>query len=72
MVKIQCINPNCPSPTKTFDWDESPFGKIVQPDEPEAKRIIAYCKMCAYENPVWVKKIPTPDPVYRGGKKREQ
>lgn len=71
MVKIQCINPQYLNHAHTFDWDETPFGKIVQPDEIEARRIIAYCKLCAYENPVWVKKIPT-GPIYRGGKKDEQ
>lgn len=72
MVKIQCINPQFIQSPHIFDWDETPYGSVVTPDVEGAKRIIAYCKVCAYENPVWVKKIPTNDPIIRGDKKDEQ
>lgn len=71
MVKIHCINPQYLNSPHMFDWDEKPYGSIVTPDVPEAKRIVAYCKVCGYENPVWVRKIPT-RVIYRGGKKDEQ
>ncbi|HZQ05868.1 MAG TPA: hypothetical protein VFD70_04760 [Anaerolineae bacterium] len=72
MISIKCVNPEFIEAPHTFDWDETPYGGVVTPDVPEARRIIAYCKVCAYENPVWVKKIPTSNPIYRGGKKHEQ
>ncbi len=64
MVIIKCINPNCTAPNRKFEWDETPHGGLAEPHAEGAKRVIAYCKSCGAENPVWVKK-PKPIPLVR-------
>lgn len=68
MVRIKCVNPNCTSPSKSFEWDESkyvkPGGGIAQPHEPGTVRVIAVCP-CGTENIVWVKQAKTDEEVMR-------
>jgi hypothetical protein len=61
MVTIKCINPNC---NRKFEWDETPHGGLAEPHAEGAARVIAYCRFCGAENPVWVKK-PKPTTVVR-------
>ena len=69
MVTIRCVNPDCKSPTKTFQWDETTElqkgGTIAQPYEKGAARVIAVCSYCETENTVWVKKVKKNDTVTR-------
>ncbi len=58
MVTIKCVNPKCTSPTKSFRWDETQYGKgMAQPHEQGAVRVVAVCPYCQTENLVWVKKV---------------
>ena len=67
MIHIKCSNPNCTSPIRAFDWDETAevddSGGIAQPHERGAVRVIAVCPFCAAENVVWVKGIKLADVV---------
>lgn len=76
MTTIQCLNPDCPSPTKTFEWDETQYvqkgGGVAMPHADGAKRIIAYCPRCGTENVIWVHRLKPNQIIFRGGKKREQ
>lgn len=72
MIRIKCGNPQCTSPTKGFQWDEtqhiSAGGKIAQPDEQGAKRVIAVCPFCLTENTVWVSSAKSSDVLTRKAK----
>ena len=67
MIRIKCINPQCPK--KNFDWDESKHiqrgGSIAQPYEEGAARVIAVCPHCFTENTIWVKRADKLDDVTR-------
>ena len=67
MVRIKCINSNCTSPTKSFDWDDRPHGGIAAPHAEGAKRVAARCSYCRTENYVWVKDARQSDQITRGG-----
>ncbi len=60
MILIKCINPQCSSPTNSFDRDETSEleekGAIATPHEKGAVRVIAVCPFCGTENTVWVKR----------------
>ncbi len=72
MIPIHCLNPNCSSPTQSFEWDVSQYveagGGIAPPRAQGAVRVIADCPYCAAENPVWVYRAKKQDVVIRGGK----
>ena len=66
MVKIKCVNSACTSPDKKFVWDELQHGTgIAQPNEADAKRVIAECPACQTSNVVWVKGIKRPNSITR-------
>jgi hypothetical protein len=69
MVTVKCINPNCSSPTKSFEWDETAElvagGTIAAPHEKGAVRVVATCPYCGTENVVWVKGLKTDDIIRR-------
>ena len=69
MVRVPCIKPDCPSPTKTFEWDEtryvSPGGGIAAPNAPGAKSVIATCPYCGTECKVWVTHLKRDDTITR-------
>ncbi len=69
MISIKCVNPNCTSPSKTFDWDEQrelePGGSIAQPNELAAVRVAVGCPYCRTENSIWLKGMKKPHRVVR-------
>lgn len=69
MIRVKCSNPNCTSPTRSFDWDETAevvdSGGIAQPHERGAVRVIAVCPFCVAENVVWVKGIEADDVIIK-------
>lgn len=69
MVSIKCTNPNCTSPTKSFDWDDSKHGGSATPHAEGAKRVPARCSYCRTDNYVWVKAARREHEVTRGRKK---
>lgn len=67
MIRVKCVNPECPK--KSFDWDETRSiqrgGRIAQPYETGAVRVIATCPFCTTENTVWVRDADEKDDVIR-------
>ncbi len=59
MIRIKCINPQCSSPTKSFEWDETAElaegGELARPHEKGAVRLSVTCPYCGTDNLVWVK-----------------
>ncbi len=75
MIRIKCINPACPGPTKSFEWDETSElkkpGSLARPREKDAVRVVAVCPHCGTENAVWVKrKVVTATGAVRNVKTR--
>jgi hypothetical protein len=74
MVRIKCVNLNCTSPTKSFDWDETkrvnPGGGVAQPHEPGAVRVSAVCPFCSAENLIWLKNVKRNQPLFRGNRQQ--
>lgn len=70
VVRIKCGNPNCTSPSKRFDWDESkhvgPGGGTAKPGERGAVRVTAVCPFCSTENLLWLKDVKKAHRVLRG------
>jgi hypothetical protein len=60
MIRILCVNPQCMSPTATFDVDETqlvePGGGIAQPFEDGAERMVITCPYCQVGNVIWLYK----------------
>ncbi len=69
MIRIKCINPQCSSPTKSFEWDETTElgkdGALATPHEKGAVRVVAVCPWDGTENVVWVKGAKTDNTVWR-------
>jgi hypothetical protein len=67
MIRIKCINPNCSSPTKSFEWDETTEleegGSLAKPGEEDAVRVLVTCPYCGTDNVVWVKGVLLDDIV---------
>jgi hypothetical protein len=67
MIRINCINPNCSSPTKSFEWDETTEleegGSLANPGEKDAVRVLVTCPYCGTDNVVWVKGVLLDDIV---------
>jgi hypothetical protein len=69
-IRIKRVNKNCSSPTKSFDWDESPHvedgGRAVAARSPNARPVIAVCSYCGEQNKVWLKGVRKKDTIRRG------
>ncbi len=70
MIRIKCVNKDCSSPDKKFEWDESPHiekgGGVAAAREPGAKRVIAICSYCGAQNGVWLRNVKKKDTLRRG------
>jgi len=69
MIKIKCVNPNCPSPDHKFDWDEAPYekkGLEILPDEKDSTdSMIIDCPYCDMQNKIFIRNLEQDSKVYR-------
>lgn len=63
MISIKCVNPQCTSPSKSFDWDKTEYArkgfKPVKAGTAGASSLVIKCLFCRADNKVWVNKNPT-------------
>ncbi len=57
MIKIRCVNRECPASDRIFEIDENEFGADgpAKQGEKGARQYIVVCPFCNTENLIWMK-----------------
>jgi hypothetical protein len=65
---IKCANPNCTSPTQSFDWDETPLVKkgieIVVKETDSTETYVTECPYCRTPNKIFLRNLEKECQIY--------